>query len=448
MSPSPVGSGARAAGMANAFVAIADDATAASWNPAGLVQLERPELSIVGSWNGVSESFFAHGHPEFTSDHYTESFNLNYLSAVWPLRKLVLGRNTTVSLSFQRKYDFDRQFSAPFQTVSFAQATGLFLNCQRFDFRQEGGLHALSPALAIELTQRLSLGITANLWRSSLLGENDWTQEVSAKGITSVLGTAGVSRVTLRESFDDFTGENATLGLLWTPTDRTSIGMRYDTAFTGTVDYRRFSAQTDLWLRPAQFISGAIPGMQGIVRQEQRHIRFPDALALGVAHRFNDRLTLSLDVTRIDWNDHYMKDGRGRRTSLIDAHNPGTPAERVHFDPTYTVRLGAEYVFVPKQPDEELPRLWTLRGGLFYDEEPASGRSRYRFAGGKPDGEPDRFYGLALGLGLLTRQRVNIDVAYQLRYGDDVNSDYIRGVPGYREDVVQHRVLLSTVVYF
>ncbi|MCJ7810524.1 MAG: hypothetical protein MUP26_09715, partial [Desulfobulbaceae bacterium] len=38
-SPNPVGSGARALGMGGAFIAIADDATAASWNPAGLIQL-------------------------------------------------------------------------------------------------------------------------------------------------------------------------------------------------------------------------------------------------------------------------------------------------------------------------------------------------------------------------------------------------------------------------
>jgi hypothetical protein len=47
-SPNPVGSGARALGMGGAFIAVADDATAASWNPSGLIQLERPELSIVG----------------------------------------------------------------------------------------------------------------------------------------------------------------------------------------------------------------------------------------------------------------------------------------------------------------------------------------------------------------------------------------------------------------
>ena len=37
-SPAPVGSGARAAGKGFAFIAVADDATAASHNPAGLVQ--------------------------------------------------------------------------------------------------------------------------------------------------------------------------------------------------------------------------------------------------------------------------------------------------------------------------------------------------------------------------------------------------------------------------
>jgi hypothetical protein len=35
-SPNPVGSGARALGF-GAFIAVADDATAASWNPGGLV---------------------------------------------------------------------------------------------------------------------------------------------------------------------------------------------------------------------------------------------------------------------------------------------------------------------------------------------------------------------------------------------------------------------------
>jgi hypothetical protein len=46
------GSGARAAGMANAFIGVSDDGTAASWNPAGLGQLRKPELSVVSTTLG------------------------------------------------------------------------------------------------------------------------------------------------------------------------------------------------------------------------------------------------------------------------------------------------------------------------------------------------------------------------------------------------------------
>ena len=48
-SPNPVGAGARALGMGGAFIGVADDATAASWNPGGLIQLETPEVSAVVS---------------------------------------------------------------------------------------------------------------------------------------------------------------------------------------------------------------------------------------------------------------------------------------------------------------------------------------------------------------------------------------------------------------
>jgi hypothetical protein len=135
----------------------------------------------------------------------------------------------------------------------------------------------------------------------------------------------------------------------------------------------------------------------------------------------------------------------------VDFSNLEDPWTRPHFDPTYTVRLGAEYVFIPKRRDEELNTLWTLRAGLFYDEEPATGKAsprEFRLLGDTGSGEPDKFYGLALGCGLLTHQRVNLDVAYQLRYGDDVNRDFIRGMTGFSERVLQHRFLLSTVIYF
>ena len=49
-----IGAGARARGMGGAFIGVADDATATSWNPGGLAKLEKPEASLVGLFETYS----------------------------------------------------------------------------------------------------------------------------------------------------------------------------------------------------------------------------------------------------------------------------------------------------------------------------------------------------------------------------------------------------------
>src|SRR5882757_7644136 len=56
--------GARSLGFAGAFAALADDATAAYANPAGLVQLTRPEVSFEARLRRRSPSFLAGGRLE------------------------------------------------------------------------------------------------------------------------------------------------------------------------------------------------------------------------------------------------------------------------------------------------------------------------------------------------------------------------------------------------
>jgi hypothetical protein len=81
------------------------------------------------------------------------------------------------------------------------------------------------------------------------------------------------------------------------------------------------------------------------------------------------------------------------------------------------------------------------------EQEPASGRdSRSPFAPG--DGRPDDFYGMTLGVGLLMKQRINVDLAYQYRFGNDINGDLNPGVAGFNADEDSHRLVLSTVIYF
>jgi long-subunit fatty acid transport protein len=60
-----MGVGARALGMGSAFTAVADDSTAAFWNPAGLAKMQKPEASFMHANLTMDReyNFFNYVHP-------------------------------------------------------------------------------------------------------------------------------------------------------------------------------------------------------------------------------------------------------------------------------------------------------------------------------------------------------------------------------------------------
>ena len=171
-SPNPVGSGARAQGMGGAFIAVADDATAASWNPGGLIQLERPEFSIVGSYAYRKRHINSSSHPESDGWNSVTREDLNYLSCALPFR--AFDKNFVVSLNYQRLYDFYNKLSFDYDYRS-TGSSGIFQNVQtKTDFNQTGALKAVAPAIAVQLTPRLSVGATFNFWTDNLGYNNGW----------------------------------------------------------------------------------------------------------------------------------------------------------------------------------------------------------------------------------------------------------------------------------
>ena len=58
--------GARSLALGGAFIGLADDATAAYANPAGLAQLPRPELSVEGRGWDFTSRFVDRGHQPAT----------------------------------------------------------------------------------------------------------------------------------------------------------------------------------------------------------------------------------------------------------------------------------------------------------------------------------------------------------------------------------------------
>lgn len=439
-SPNAVGSGARALGMGGAFIAVADDATAASWNPGGLTQLERPEFSLVLSQKWFSEDFTSGTHPELNGSFDVDFADFNYISFVYPLKHTIAGRNLVFSLNYQSKFDFDRVLNVRFRDITAGVGT-IVDSSSRLDYRQEGQLGALSPAFGIEILDNLSVGAVWNIWDQSLISSNGWSVHRDFHSRTRFNGTifpGSYSRLQIDEDYDNFSGQNFTLGTLYKPNSRWSIGLKYETKFTADVDYT---------IKTRSLSSGGL----ALTRQTRPlQYVYPSALAVGVAYRFpNDKLTLSMDVTRREWDQFVIHDPRNR--SLLNRRRSGITGQPMEFapdiDPVYTVRLGAEYVFVnPKKPKQNY--LPSLRGGVFYDPEPSGGRkSTFWGLTQDGDGKPEPFYGFSLGAGLLVMDRVNIDLAYTYRWGRGVRPETF-GLAETDADVDQHLLYLSTVIYF
>lgn len=409
-SPNPVGSGARAIGMGGAFIGIADDATAASWNPAGLIQLELPELSVVGEYFSRGIDFSAPTHPESEGGIHDAAARLNYFSAAVPFTRL--NRNMVVAVNYQRLYDFELHLAYRFVETQPLNApfVSLTTTSDRV-YTQDGYLGALGLAWAVQATPRLSFGLTLNVWTEGLGWNNGWKETYRAHDVDVFTDTFGgtttvVTNPHIEDQYSGFEGVNANLGVLWNLLPSLTLGAVVKLPFTADVEHRETRA--DL----------------GTVRTETAEIDMPLSYGIGVAWRASDAFSVDLDVYRTRWSDYVFTDGKGVRFNPVT----GNFDDQSDVEDTTQVRLGMEYLII--RPDSKL--IVPLRAGLFYDPEPAEGKVK-------------DFYGVSVGSGV-GYGRFIFDVAYQVRWGDDVDSANLIGAS--KADIRQHLVLCSFILHF
>jgi long-subunit fatty acid transport protein len=414
LSPNPVGSGARAIGMGGAFIAVADDATAASWNPGGLVQLKTPEISVVGTWFHKDEDNSFRDHPEFSGTQSVSEVDLNYLSVVYTFN--LFDRNMVVSLNYQRLYDFTREldFRLLDKTVLFETGT-LLTTDTKCHYEASGGLSALGLAYSLQIIPQLSFGFTLNIWDNDLT-DNEWEANSHSTGIltTEILPGVPVSipiqfEKRQKYSLDGFE-VNANIGLLWRPTDKLTIGGVLKTPFTADIKWE------------------SLENLNGSPVADDKHNRkydMPMSYGIGVSYKLSDEFRVSADVYRTLWQNYTYRDPQGEKISPITEK----PAYESGIDATHQVRLGMEYLFVNPESHYVIP----LRAGLFYDPAPA-------------EGSPDDYYGFSLGSGFNTGRWV-FDIAYQYKFGNDVGASFMQQ-PGFSQDVDEHMVYSSLIIHF
>jgi long-subunit fatty acid transport protein len=410
----PVGSGARAMGMGGAFIAVADDATAASWNPAGLIQLEKPEISLVGTFFKVREELES-SHSEVSGMNEKESYDLNYLSFAYPFR--FLNHNLVASLNYQRLYDMYQRLSFDYNYAgNFSDGSTYELN-QAVTYKQDGGVKALAPALALQIIPQLSIGITLNFWTDELFWENGWSERYYAKGKGNIRGIPIETEDNIYEKYSSFKGFNCNLGFLWDINSKVTMGGVIKTPFTADLHHRYKFHTQQTYPTYDRTIKGGYEFSEGV------ELKMPMSYGLGFAFRLSDALTLSFDLYRTEWSEFFMEDGEGHDTSPID----GKERKHSHVHDTTQVRTGIEYLIIKEET------VIPLRAGLFYDPQPS-------------EEHPDDFFGFSLGTGIMVKNVV-IDWAYQFRYGGNVRGDSI-GLPDTKEDVTQHSILMSIIYHF
>jgi len=390
-SPHAVGSGARAMGWGNAFIAVADDATAASWNPGGLTQLIKPEASVAFSYHSRYEDLEFSGLNAGSDSRSFSRLNLNYASVAYPFN--AGGRNMVVSLNYQRLYEFDRDLSY--------MASGMLAGNSSFtesrELRQWGALTTVTPAFCIQVIPRLSVGAAVNFWGMED-ANNGWEQEWELE--TTTKNAAG--EVISREWSDTWekyqlSGINYVIGVHY-KLDSWTFAAVYKSSWEADVDYEREYEQA------AVFPKNALANYHNtFTMDDDQTLVWPESWGVGAAYRYSDRLTFALDVYTTRWSQYELETDSGD-INLLAVNDPEADVS----NDAYKVHAGMEYLWI-------LPKyVVALRTGIFYEPEPFQD-------------EINESYGAALGGGLVYENYV-LDVAFQYRAADDMEGEQIRGV--------------------
>lgn len=335
-----VGAGARAAGMGGAFTAVADDASAASFNPAGLAQLLVPEASVVFDHTSLNDNYRG-----FSSFDQTPTLPLtdtgvrfdrttfNFASATIPFR--LLSRRFAFQLSAQRAVDFTYEGTRHlFET----DLSGQKLYELEQTSHQQGAIYTYSASLAVQPTERTLLGMTVNRW------DGNWS--FSSTNTEQQL-TAGSDKEAFTFSqANQLTGWNYDVGLLLRY-PFFNLGLRYRTPFDTAYS---FQARLDT----------NIPTPLTPLPPTRTTLRWPGSLTVGLALKPSDTFLLAADWARTDWSKMIFDAPDGTRVNFFDL----APTGSTMATPSDDWRIGAEYLVFAGST--VLP----LRVGWSYEPQP------------------------------------------------------------------------------
>jgi opacity protein-like surface antigen len=284
------GAGARAEGLSGAFIGVADDATAIVWNPAGLGQLARTEVSAVARYISEESEFKSMLQSDpFTVSNSQSHFNFNFASLAVPFA--AGNTNIVLAVAYQSQLDF------------YSEST----DRNRIVTESEGAASTITPGIAFRFGSVVMLGVATNFW----LGSFDYSSKFTDGTPISYSPT--------------FSGFNLNLGALLdfgglsTPFPL-KVGLSVKTPFTVEAD--------------VDYEFGALSG------KGDAEVEMPLMIGVGASYQIGQNLTVAFD---------YESRQYGGKTVTADIPNftPSSPMSESDED-LNQIRVGAEYLIVAK----------------------------------------------------------------------------------------------------
>ena len=261
-----VGAGARAVSMGGAFVALANDATAPHYNPAGLVQIEKRE--IIFTIDGAASK-------DEAADIFNESVNETtptYLSLAFP--KFALAWNKLVSYKSE-----DYELTVDAYSLSAARKMGAFSLGGTTTYLRSEGDEELETGYTTDLGVLFDLGpFSLGGVFKNIINNLDISQKYA---LGAAFRPKGLFTVTL--DLDSYKGESGELGK-----DRE--------------DYNLLRVGAEFWIIP-NFL--ALRGGAASKRLEDK-----DSLKYSLGTGLNFGI-FSLDLALVGENIEKLKDGGG-----------------------------------------------------------------------------------------------------------------------------------------
>lgn len=357
--------GARSLGMGGAFLGLADDASAAEANPAGLTILRKPEFSVEAR-NYLEQQIFstsgtypAVDRTAFT--HYSSRVNLSFASAVIPFKnKFTVGlyyheplRNQGAGQVIPQRNQFTGEIEK--MTPNFFLPNGgnpvTEAECQKlnsvkpsscFEYRIDPFVSALDVrqqtyglAAAWQIVPKLSIGATARYQRFS---ESAFTFRFSQDfQPTTISAQATATDNNGAISLKDSTDVTFTVGFKLAPSDKISIGGVYKKGPT-------FDTPT--------YLAGASNGFQ-FEKLADTTFHMPDSAGLGISIRPRPELTINADAVYVKYSnlvDNFV-------ATIADVQELNQPFDAKNVT---EVHVGGEYFFTTRIP-------FALRAGYWRD---------------------------------------------------------------------------------